>query len=352
MELTARFERALIYGTRLHKDQMRKGTGIPYVSHLLAVASIVLENDGTEDEVIAAFLHDAVEDQGGRKVLEDIGKTFGQAVADIVSGCTDAWTEPKPPWRERKEKYISHLNTATPSVLLVSCADKLHNARTILADYKEDGEKLWGRFRGGKEGTLWYYRALVDAFRKTGGPRRLIEGLDDRVTELERVVRDNEGITKEGLRCDEVHPSIAGNEIRVGIAARVHDYYWNENLSCAMTTLKILSEIFYTELDHQVIDAAFGLNAGRLGSQCGLVEGALMFIGIYGQQKGLKLQGITELCHRFSSDFQDEFGSLLCKELRPQGFSPDNPPHLCENITKRAVTFSTEFISKEILLDY
>ena len=192
MELTKKFERALVYGTRLHRGQMRKGTSIPYISHLLAVASIVLENDGIEDEVIAAFLHDAVEDQGGWQVLEEIRNIFGQGVADIVAGCTDAGTEPKPPWKERKEKYISHLNTAAPSVLLVSCADKLHNARTILADYKEDGETLWTRFRGGKEGTLWYYRALVDAFRKTGGTRRLTDSLDDVVTELETMVRDKE----------------------------------------------------------------------------------------------------------------------------------------------------------------
>lgn len=132
------------------------------------------------------------------------------------------------------------------------------------------------------------------------------------------------------------------------IENRVHDYYWNEDLSCAITTLKILSEIFHGELHPQVIEAAVGLNAGRLGSQCGLVEGALMFIGIYGQQNGLNSQDISELCHRYSSCFQDEFGSVLCNELRLQGFRSDNPPHLCENITRRAVVFSAEFLVKEI----
>jgi len=166
---------------------------------------------------------------------------------------------------------------------------------------------------------------------------------------------------KAGLLSDDVHPSLAGYEVMADIAAkflvkvlmdaRVHHYYWHEDRSCAITTLKILAERFTIELDHQVLDGAFGLNAGRFGSQCGLVEGALMFIGIYGQQKGLELQGITELCHKFSSEFQAEFGSILCKELRPQGFSPNNPPHLCEKITKRAVVFSAEFISKESLLD-
>lgn len=132
------------------------------------------------------------------------------------------------------------------------------------------------------------------------------------------------------------------------IDARVHACYWEEDLSCAMTTMKVLSEIFHSELHPQVLEATYGLNAGRLGSQCGLAEGALMFIGVYGQQKGLGAQDVAKLCHDFSSGFQDEFGSLLCKEVRPQEFSPDNPPHLCENITKRATMFSTEFISKGI----
>jgi len=165
---------------------------------------------------------------------------------------------------------------------------------------------------------------------------------------------------KEGLHCDGVHPSTDGYEvmasvatqffIKILIATRVHAYYWNEDLSCVITTLKILSEIFHCELHPQVIEAAYGLNAGRLASQCGLVEGALMFIGVYGQQNGLDSQDIAKLCDKFSCDFQAEFGSVLCNELRPQGFSSDNPPHLCENVTKRTVVFSAEFISKETML--
>lgn len=164
---------------------------------------------------------------------------------------------------------------------------------------------------------------------------------------------------KAGLYCDDVHPNTTGYEVMAGVAARflvtvvinarVHDYYWEEDLSCTITTLKILSELFHIRLDRQVMDAAFGLNAGRLGSQCGLVEGALLFIGIYGQQQGLTPQGITALCHQFSSNFQTEFGSVLCKELRPQGFNPTNPPHLCETITKRAIAFSAEFIAEKAL---
>lgn len=133
------------------------------------------------------------------------------------------------------------------------------------------------------------------------------------------------------------------------IGTQVHDYYWQQDLSCAITTLKILSELFHCELHPQVTAAAYGLNAGRNFSQCGLVEGALMFIGVYAQQKSIESQIIAELCHKYSSDFQVEFGSVLCKELRPQGFSPDYPPHLCENLTKRAVVFAAEFITKEII---
>lgn len=133
------------------------------------------------------------------------------------------------------------------------------------------------------------------------------------------------------------------------IDSRVHDYYWSQDLSCAITTLKILSELFHTELHSQVMEAAFGLNAGRCGSQCGLVEGTLLFMGIYGNHQGLERTEIKELCRKFSSSFQQEFGSLLCSELRPQRFSPDIPAHLCENITKLAVNFSAGFISREIL---
>ena len=199
-----------------------------------------------------------------------------------------------------------------------------------------------------QEKLLGQYRAAMGQYAKD----QQIEIID-----FHKAMVDDDGVTiKEGLHCDDVHPSIAGYEVMAGVAAkilvkvliahRVHHYYWQEDLSCAVTTLKILSEIFHTELDHQVMAATYGLNAGRLGSQCGLVAGALMFIGIYGQQKGLDSQGTTELCHKFSSSFQAEFGSVLCKELRPQGFSPDYPLHLCEQITKQAITFSAEFIWK------
>ena len=184
-----KFERALVCASRLHKDQYRKGTPTPYVTHLLAVAAIVGENGGTEDEVVAALLHDAPEDQGGEATLEDIRARFGVEVAKIVDGCTDTYRDPKPPWRERKERYLAHLASASDSVRLVSSADKLHNARAVLSDYRLLGEDLWERFNGGKEGTLWYYRSFVDSLRK-GDDGPIVEELDRVVTELESLASD------------------------------------------------------------------------------------------------------------------------------------------------------------------
>jgi (p)ppGpp synthase/HD superfamily hydrolase len=177
-----KFERALIYASGLHKDQVRKGTSTPYITHLLAVASIVGENGGTEDEVVAALLHDAPEDQGGEATLREIRARFGDEVAEIVEDCTDTYEDPKPPWRERKGRYLAHLASASDSVRLVSSADKLHNARTVLSDYRLLGEDLWTRFNGKKEGTLWYYRAIVDTLPGKGP---IVEELDRVVAELE-----------------------------------------------------------------------------------------------------------------------------------------------------------------------
>lgn len=164
MALSERFDAALTYASTLHRTQIRKGANIPYVSHLLAVTSIVLEYGGNEDQAIAALLHDAVEDQGGPPILAEIRVRWGDDVAAIVDACTDADTIPKPPWRERKETYIAHLAHATPAALLVSAADKLHNSRSILRDFRLHGDSVWERFRGRRDGTLWYYQALADAF--------------------------------------------------------------------------------------------------------------------------------------------------------------------------------------------
>lgn len=183
-----KFEDALTYAARLHKDQTRKGTCTPYVTHLLAVAAIVGENGGTEDETVAALLHDSPEDRGGKERLEDIRARFGDTVAEIVDGCTDTYEDPKPPWRPRKEAYVAHVATAPTSVRLVSAADKLHNARSILADLRSLGDELWDRFTGGKEGTLWYYRALAEAYAKAGS--------NSVVEELDRVVREIETLAE------------------------------------------------------------------------------------------------------------------------------------------------------------
>ena len=164
--MSKRFEEAFCFAAALHSEQRRKGTDIPYIAHLMAVCALVLEQGGDEDQAIAALLHDAVEDQGGKRTLEEIRRRFGERVGRLVESCTDADTLPRPPWRRRKEKYIEHLQAAPPEVFIIVLADKLHNARAILRDYRVLGDKLWQRFNGGKEGTLWYYGALAAIFRK------------------------------------------------------------------------------------------------------------------------------------------------------------------------------------------
>lgn len=189
--LTDRFTRALSLACELHRMQARKDTQIPYVSHLLGVASIALEHGAKEDEAIAAVLHDAVEDQGGAPTLERIRRDFGDTVAQIVAGCTDSHETPKPPWRARKEAYIAMIPSKSASVRLVSAADKLHNARAVLADYRVHKEALWARFNGGRA-TLWYYRALADAFA-AAGRTPLVDELDRVVTDLETLASAGAG---------------------------------------------------------------------------------------------------------------------------------------------------------------
>ena len=184
MLMTDRFAKAMTFAAELHRSQVRKGSGVPYIAHLMSVAALALEHSASEDESIAALLHDAIEDQGGDVTRQEIRSRFGNTVTEIVNGLTDSDVQPKPPWRERKEAYIAHLGSASPSVLLISVCDKLHNATSILRDYRRIGEDLWSRFRGGKEGTLWYYRALVTTYQRCY-PSPLVEELDKVVTELE-----------------------------------------------------------------------------------------------------------------------------------------------------------------------
>ncbi|MFO1503241.1 MAG: HD domain-containing protein [Steroidobacteraceae bacterium] len=182
MLLSHSYDVALQYASGLHRRQWRKGTHIPYISHLLAVSSLVMEYGGTETEAIAALLHDAAEDQGGKERLEEIRVHFGEDVARIVNDCTDAWTEPKPDWRPRKEEYIAALEHKPLPSLRVSLADKTHNSESILRDFLRDGEAVFDKFGGGAAGTRWYYRTLAEVFsRRLPGElceryRRAVEG--------------------------------------------------------------------------------------------------------------------------------------------------------------------------------
>jgi (p)ppGpp synthase/HD superfamily hydrolase len=186
--LTVRFEEALLYATRLHATQTRKASDIPYVSHLMAVAGLTLEYGGDENEAIAALLHDAVEDQGGEDTRLEILETFGPTITDIVDGCTDADTFPKPPWRPRKEAFMESLRASSDSVRLVVACDKLHNARAMVKDYRVCGEALWSRFSGGREGMLWYYRTIVDVLH-SDRTSLVVEELNRVVTDLEALTR-------------------------------------------------------------------------------------------------------------------------------------------------------------------
>jgi (p)ppGpp synthase/HD superfamily hydrolase len=165
--LSKQYEKALVMAFQLHQVQKRKATQIPYIAHLLSVSALVLEFGGTENEAIAALLHDAVEDQGGMAVLAEIEAQFGAEVAEIVIGCSDSTGLPKLPWKTRKTQYLQHLANASSSIQLVSLADKLHNLRDILMTYRKIGEKTWDRFNGKKEGTLWYYQNLVSIFAQS-----------------------------------------------------------------------------------------------------------------------------------------------------------------------------------------
>lgn len=186
---TARFEAALLYAHQVHQGQRRKGTGIPYIAHVLGVAAIAMEYGADEDEAIGALLHDAAEDGGGEATLAEIRAQFGDAVADIVLGCSDSLVEDpedKLPWRDRKENYLAHLDHASAAVCLVSAADKLHNVRSITRDFREHGDAIWDRFQGRRDGTLWYYETVADVLiRRHRTP--LTRDLQDEVDELLKI---------------------------------------------------------------------------------------------------------------------------------------------------------------------
>jgi (p)ppGpp synthase/HD superfamily hydrolase len=189
-KLSERFDEALVYASDLHRTQTRKGGDIPYVGHLLSVASLIIEGGGTETQAIAGLLHDAVEDQGGAPVLAEIREKFGDDVATIVDECSDTDVVPKPPWKQRKQDYIDHLGEASDATILVSLADKLDNARAILRDFRDLGPELWTRFSvHDPRQHLWYYRELLKVFKERNSSWL--------VAELERVLRALEDAIEE-----------------------------------------------------------------------------------------------------------------------------------------------------------
>ncbi len=188
-----RFRDALVWAAELHEDQDRKGGDVPYVAHLLGVAAIVLEHGGSEDVAIAALLHDALEDQAHKMTEGEIRARFGDAVERIVVECSDGTPEEQRDrshdrWFARKKKYIAEIAHKSDGALMVSMADKLYNARSMLEDYRTEGETLWGRFTTGREGNLWYYAAMVEAYEQRVGHTRLWGELARTVAEMKNLV--------------------------------------------------------------------------------------------------------------------------------------------------------------------
>lgn len=198
--LGTRFQEALAYAVEVHRHQGRKGSNVPFLGHVLGTCRNAIMYGADEDEAIAALLHDAAEDQGGLKRLEDIRKRFGDRVADIVAACSDTFEEPKPAWEPRKEAYLARLRHEPDPVLLVAASDKLDNVQATLADYLDEGDALWGRFTRGKEKKLWFYKEAVEAMRQAqrqrgfpDGLRRLVDDLERTTRELVRAVEAGEG---------------------------------------------------------------------------------------------------------------------------------------------------------------
>ncbi|MEO6236787.1 MAG: HD domain-containing protein [Vicinamibacterales bacterium] len=183
--LTRRFDEAFAYAHEVHATHLRQGSAVPYLGHLMGVSSIVIDDGGSEDEAIAALLHDAAEDHGGRARLADIATRFGSGVARIVEDCTDSWATPKEPWAERKKLYVEHARTLAAPSLRVSAADKVHNAYAILRDLRNVGDRVWERFNAAADDILSYYQSLIRSFRAAGGGP-LVDELDRIVRAIER----------------------------------------------------------------------------------------------------------------------------------------------------------------------
>ncbi len=193
-EYSGRFVDALGYAAKVHAGQIRRADGRPYIAHLLRVAGLVIQERGSEDEAIAALLHDAAEDQGGLARLEDIRNRFGNRVADTVEECTDTFADPKPPWRRRKELHLAEMDRCSPSAVLVLLADKLDNARTMLRQHRVHGEGQWGRSGKQPGDVRWYYRALAERLAPLR-PGPLADELVRACEELDREIAGDPGAT-------------------------------------------------------------------------------------------------------------------------------------------------------------
>jgi len=189
MRYGPRLAEAFAMALELHGGQTRKGSDAPYLTHVMAVAAMVGEYGGNEDQVIAALLHDAVEDQGGQSTLERIRAAFGDTVAAYVLACSDSVTpseSDKAPWRARKEAHIAKVAALPPEVKLILTADKIHNGRSVMAAHGDCGAAVWNRFKGGREGTIWYYRAMREALGQ-GWDHPLLYELDELIARLGKI---------------------------------------------------------------------------------------------------------------------------------------------------------------------
>ena len=197
MPFTQRFTDAFQFAAELHRDQYRKGTRIPYITHLMAVASLVGEQTEDDDVVIAALLHDAVEDQGGAKTRKIIADRFGERVTSLVDACTDTDVEPKPPWKPRKEAYLAHLrDPMTPKeACLISAADKLHNARCLVADLRAHGSVSLDKFNSPPEDIRWYYVSVAEILSDRLATSPLVAELNRTVETLAELI--TEGLIEE-----------------------------------------------------------------------------------------------------------------------------------------------------------
>lgn len=189
MTYSTRIDDAFAFAHRVHRDQRRKGSGAPFITHVMSVAALVGEHGGDEDQLIAALLHDAVEDGEGLKTLEEIRVAFGERVAQLVEGCTDAFTRPKPPWQKRKEDFVRAVTGAPPELRLIVAADKIHNVRVIARDLREEGACVWDRFQGKREGSLWYYSRILEVL-SGGWEHPILDELRRTVDRMESADRD------------------------------------------------------------------------------------------------------------------------------------------------------------------